>query len=70
MAILQIESSDHGAIVRLHGELEVARMYMTSDARGKRRLHLEVNDTGEATMDLVLAVFKHARAMGDLPVVG
>ncbi len=69
MAILEVESTDQGAIVRLHGELEVARMYMTSDIQGKRRLHLEVSDTGDATMEMVLAVFKYAKAMGDIPLV-
>jgi len=31
MAVLQVESTDRGTIVRLHGELEVARMYVTSE---------------------------------------
>ena len=69
MAILQVESTDDGAVVRLHGELEVARMYMTADTNGKRRLHLEVSDTGEATTEMVLAAFRYAKAMGDLPVI-
>ena len=67
---LQVEETDQGTTVCLHGELEVARMYMTSDAQGKRRLHLEVSDTGEETLEMVLAIFKYAKAMGDIPLVG
>ena len=66
---LQIQETDRGTTVCLHGELEVARMYATSDAQGKRRLHLEVSDRGDATMEMVLAIFKYAKAMGDVPVV-
>jgi hypothetical protein len=66
---LQIQETDRGTTVCLHGELEVARMYVISDAQGKRRLHLEVSDTGEATMDLVLAVFRYAKAMGGIPIM-
>ena len=66
---LQIQETDRGTTVCLHGELEVARMYATSDAQGKRRLHLEVSDTGEETMEMVLAVFRYAKAMGEIPVV-
>ena len=69
MTTLQVQTTSEAAIVRLHDELEIARMHMTSDVRGKRRLHLVVNDTGEETLEMVLAVFKHARAMGDIPLV-
>ncbi len=43
--------------------------YLTSDAPDKRKLHLGVGDTGDATMEMVLALFKYARAMGELPVI-
>jgi hypothetical protein len=69
MTILQVEKTDQGTVVRLPEGYEVARMHLTSDARGKRKLHLEVSDTGETTMDVVLAVFKYAKSMGDLPFI-
>ena len=69
MTTLQVQTTSEAAIVRLHDELEIARMHMTSDARGKRRLHLVVNDTGEETLEMVLAIFKYAKAMGDIPLV-
>ena len=70
MTRLQVKTTPEAAIVRLHDELEIARMHMTSDAQGKRRLHLEVSDTGEETLEMVLAIFKYAKAMGDIPLVG
>ncbi len=70
MAVLQVEQTDRGTVVKIHDNREVARMYLTADDRERRRLHLEVKDTGEATMDLVWAIFRYARAMGELPVVG
>jgi len=70
MTILRVEQTDQGTIVKLHDRLEVARMYLTADDRDKRKLHLEVKDTGEATMEMVLALFKYARSMGEMPVVG
>ena len=70
MAVLQVEQTDRGTVVKIHDNREVARMYLTADDRERRRLHLEVKDTGEATMDLVMAIFRYARAMGELPVVG
>jgi hypothetical protein len=50
--MLQVKQTNQGAIVRLHDGCEVARMYMTSVAPGQHKLHLEVADTGEETMDL------------------
>lgn len=69
MTILQVEQTDQGTVVKLNDRLEVARMFLTADDRERRRLHLEVKDTGKATMEMVLAVFKYARATGGLPVV-
>jgi hypothetical protein len=69
MTVLQVEQTDQGTVVTLHDGYEVARMHMTSEDRGKKKLHLVVNDTGDATMDLVLAVFKYCRAMGGISVV-
>jgi hypothetical protein len=69
MTIAQIEQTEQGTIVKLHDNREVARMFLTADDRDTRKLCLEIKDTGEATMDLVLAVFKYARAMGELPII-
>jgi hypothetical protein len=69
MTVLQVEQTDQGTAIRLHDSYEVARMHMASDDRGKRKLHLVVNDTGDATLDLVLALFRYLKAMGEIPIV-
>lgn len=52
---------------------EIARIYSKYPDRGngshRRVLVLEVDDGGDTNFDLALAMFKHARAFGSLPVV-
>lgn len=69
MTIAQIEQTEQGTIVKIHDNREVARMFLTADDRDKRKLCLEVKDTGDVTTDLVLAIFRYARAMGELPII-